>query len=641
MSVKIKLADFLKNHIISNLKTDASSSSALYDLYTPDQQENRYKKDLMYLNTDDFQVTPLELSFEVDDFFINNGEIILKQCREESTVFYKYSLSEHGCEELLQIPFIVDKFAFDSLKLYFTAEVHGTGKNTSVKSSRRGPFFKEGRGVPGDGVTALFQSDLNGKDISLISSLDMNIHLVDFDFLNERILFTAFKSQGLKPIDTVIYHFNIQDETVGKLFDETYRIEAVQSMSEDLIYFMGVDLKVQSRNENQQIYKINPKTGDVAAAGDFSDLSNENFCIVTDSIFAQSSPVQRYDGYFYFKQVSRDRELLCRISSDGRRETVVDEMKVISSYSVTDKGIMLTGLKDFQLSEVFLKDRKGLHQITHHNKWQTELQVVKAEKMSIEINNVEIDGFVYPPVNIEEGRLYPAVLMIHGGPKMLYSNVFAHDIQLLCANGYYVFNANPMGSDGRGDEFANVRGQFGSLPYEQLMAFTDGVLDKYSQIDRKKLGVSGGSYGGYMTNYIITKTSRFKAAVSERGISNLMTAFTSSEIGSGFVFEYMGNKETPWSCPSSYLEESPIGGAGNVSTPTLFIHGKNDYTCHYTESLNMYSALNYLGVETKFCLFEDEGHGLVVRGKPLNKLRRYKEFLDWFDKYLKNREQII
>lgn len=463
----------------------------------------------------------------------------------------------------------------------------------------------------------------------------MNIDLVDFDFFNKRILFTAFKAESLKPVDSVIYLFDIEKQSVDKLFDETYRVGAIQSMNKECIYFMGVNLKKQSRNDNQQIFKINIRTGDVNAFGDFSDLSNENFCVVTDSIFAQSTPVQRHGEFFYFKQVSRDREILCRISLDGKRETLVDELNIISSFSVTDKGIFLTGMKDLQLCEVYFKDEKGLHQISHQNKWQTELKLSEAEKLTIETEGSEIDGYVYPPLEVEEGIIYPAVLLIHGGPKMLYSHVFAHDVQLLCANGYYVFNANPMGSDGRGDNFANVRGQFGSLPYKQLMAFTDGVLKKYPQIDKENLGVSGGSYGGYMTNYIITKTQRFKAAVSERGISNLTTAFTSSEIGPKFVFEYMGNKETPWSDPSSYKEESPISSVGNVSTPTLFNHGKNDFTCHYTESLNMYSALNYLGVETKFCLYEDEGHGLVVRGKPLSKMRRYKEFLSWFDKYLK------
>jgi dipeptidyl aminopeptidase/acylaminoacyl peptidase len=210
-------------------------------------------------------------------------------------------------------------------------------------------------------------------------------------------------------------------------------------------------------------------------------------------------------------------------------------------------------------------------------------------------------------------------------------------MQLLSAKGYYVFYMNPRGSDGRGDDYSNIRGNFGKRPYDELMKFTSDVLNLYPAIDPNRLGVTGGSYGGYMTNYIITHTNKFQAAVSERGISNLMTAFTSSDIGHEYIYEYMGNHDTPWNNKKKYIENSPIYQVDRVKTPTLFIHGEKDYRCNYTESLNMFNALNYHGVPTKFCLFTDESHSLVVKGRPNNKYKRYKELVNWFNMHLKRR----
>ena len=145
----------------------------------------------------------------------------------------------------------------------------------------------------------------------------------------------------------------------------------------------------------------------------------------------------------------------------------------------------------------------------------------------------------------------------------------------------------------------------------------------------------GGSYGGYMTNYIIGQTSRFKAAVSERGISNLTSNFNTSDIGYLYISNYMAGS-TPWNDGEAYIKDSPLTYAEKVKTPTLFVHGKIDGRCNYTESLQMFSALKYFGTESKICIFQDESHMLEVKGKPLNKIKRFDEILNWFKIYLKN-----
>lgn len=636
MKKQIQLDDFLKNRVLCNLKTDRTQAFALFTEYTFSRDSNKYEKKIMHLNTKDMTVNQLDLPLNnVDDYYNEKGDLIFKVIDGKHTVFYSYRFTDKLCSTLFSIPFKVDDFTVGKTGFFFTAIVDGPEYDEDILCSERGPFFSEGRGVRGNGIRGLFKSDPGGRNISMISSSDLNLDKVDIDIENNQIIFSAFKAEGFQTVESAVYSYNMSSEKTELIFDKTYRIDYVLSVDDKSALFMGVDLKKNSRNDNQQIYRIDLSKKTVSRLGERLNKSNENICVVTDSIFGQSIPIQKNKGYVYFKQVARDREILCRISAEGQIETVVDAMKTISSYAVIDEGVFLIGLKDLHLSEIYFFNGERLKEVSHRNKWLNEICLAKAEKLTVDIDGIEIDGYVYPPTIVEKGKSYPAILMIHGGPKMLYSDIFAHDIQLLCSKGYYVFNANPMGSDGRGDDFSNIRGQFGNLPYKQLMAFTDKVIEEYPLIDPDSLGVTGGSYGGYMTNYIITRTNRFRAAVSERGISSLSSSFTSSEIGHKFVYEYMGNKETPWSAPVLYGDASPISRVDKVQTPTLFIHGENDYTCHYSESLNMYSSLSFLGIKSRFCLFKGEGHGLVVRGKPLSKLRRYKELLAWFDQNLK------
>ena len=170
---------------------------------------------------------------------------------------------------------------------------------------------------------------------------------------------------------------------------------------------------------------------------------------------------------------------------------------------------------------------------------------------------------------------------------------------------------------------------------DDLQNFLSEIFDKYPAIDRERLGITGGSYGGYLTNYILAHSDLFKSAVSERGICNLSTSFLTSDIGYYFVKEYMGNTSTPWQEPSLYDEASPIRQAHLIKTPTSFNHGLSDTRCHYTESVMMYQALLYHGVDCELNLYDDEGHGFITSGKPLHRLMRHQKVISWFNRFLK------
>jgi len=303
---------------------------------------------------------------------------------------------------------------------------------------------------------------------------------------------------------------------------------------------------------------------------------------------------------------------------------------------VFDKSIVFVGMRDNKLQELYeLKDKQE-NQITFFNEW-----VVKEKKLSkpqrITFNTkegMEIEGWIMKPIDFDETKKYPAILDIHGGPKTVYSGeVFFHEMQYWSNIGYVVMFCNPRGSDGRGNEFADIRGKYGTIDYEDIMEFVNVVIENFSFIDKDRLGVTGGSYGGFMTNWIIGHTNRFKAAASQRSIANWISKFGTTDIGYYFVEDQQA--ATPWTNFEKLWFHSPMKYADRVKTPTLFIHSEEDYRCWLAEGLQMFTSLKYNGVEAKLVMFRGENHELSRSGKPKHRIRRLKEISDWFDKYLK------
>lgn len=635
MKQKINCDDFLRNRILTNLKVNKSKTRGLYFINTLNLENNCYEKQLAIFDLEDSKAKTMRLSIKPDDFEFYGDEVIFKVYEGKNTKLYHYDFNTDKITLYAEIPYKIKNFIYCNEGFYFTATYRSVYDDEIIKSGTELPFYQEGIGFCAESRTCLFKTDSKGFEIKALTDFHTDIDDIVFDLQNNRIIYTAFKGQPCKAIASDVYTYDLASKSITKWTDSNYRISYVDILSSDELIFAGVDLRVKSRNDNQQLYKINVLTGVYDALGKPLDRSNEDPGVVTDIRFSTSRQVMAVKGIFYFLLVDRYQITLNQIDNKGNLKTYETDLRTIDSYQVLEEGVLLIGLKGLGLHELYLLKDNQLTQVTNYNDWLLKERYVSEPQLIKSYDgDIEIDGWVFPPVDFEPGKKYPGVLMIHGGPKMIYTDVYSHDIQLLTANGYYVFYANPKGSDGRGDDFANIRGSYGATAYKELMDFTDAVIDKYPQLDKDYLGVTGRSYGGYMTNYIITRTDRFKAAISESGISNLTTSFTSSDIGYNYIFEYMGNKTTPWTS-NEYLEASPIMNANHVKTPTLFIHGEQDHRCNYTESLNMYSALNFHGISTKLCLFEGENHGLNVTGKPKSKKIRYKEILSWFDKFLK------
>ena len=241
-----------------------------------------------------------------------------------------------------------------------------------------------------------------------------------------------------------------------------------------------------------------------------------------------------------------------------------------------------------------------------------------------------IEGWLLKPRDFDPAKRWPLVLEIHGGPHGAYGHSFFHEFQVLAGRGYAVLYTNPRGSHAYGDTFVRACvGDWGGKDYEDLMAGVDHALG-LGWVDRERLYVTGGSYGGFMTNWIVGHTDRFRAAVTQRSISNNISAFGTSDIGWHFWQFEMGDA-TPWRDAHKLVERSPLTYVTNVKTPLLILHAEKDFRCPIEQAEQFFVALKVLGKEAVFVRFQDDTHELTRGGKPRNRIDHARRIADWFD----------
>jgi len=251
----------------------------------------------------------------------------------------------------------------------------------------------------------------------------------------------------------------------------------------------------------------------------------------------------------------------------------------------------------------------------------------------------DLQGWILKPPDFDPTRQYPTILEIHGGPRLQYGYLFMHEFTFLAAQGYVVAYCNPRGGRGYGEDHAKaIWNGWGTADYDDLMAWVD-VLEQKSFVDPDRLGVTGGSYGGYMTNWIIGHTDRFRAAITQRSVSNLISMVGSSDYNWAFQYEF--GDQAPWENVENYWQQSPMSHIGNATTPTLVIHSENDLRCPIEQGEQVFVALKKLGVDTEMVRFPDEPHGLSRGGRTDRRIERLGHILSWFDRYLKDEDQAV
>ncbi|MFO8062853.1 MAG: S9 family peptidase [bacterium] len=272
--------------------------------------------------------------------------------------------------------------------------------------------------------------------------------------------------------------------------------------------------------------------------------------------------------------------------------------------------------------------------MTSINSWTQNIKFGEIEEIELKKGESDIHGWIMKPPKFDKTKKYPSILEIHGGPHCMYGYSFMHEFHFLTAQGYIVHFCNPRGSSGYGEESKMATSNSWNEPaYSDLMKWTDYIQRK-KYMDGRRMGVTGGSYGGYMTSWIITQTKRFKAAVVQRSVTNLYDYNMSSSWNIRHRFAF--NNIIPFENPMNYFKQSPVFYAGNIKTPTMIIHSMRDYGATLSQAEQLYTALKYRGIDSELILFPDESHGLSRGGRTDRRICRLNHILRWFDKYLKD-----
>ncbi len=346
------------------------------------------------------------------------------------------------------------------------------------------------------------------------------------------------------------------------------------------------------------------------------------------------SPAFSSDGQSVLFLLEGDRVYhLARVpAAGGAVEPLVEGQRALTDLEVGRDGRLAVASSASDVpAELYAVEGRELRPLTRQNEaWRASVRLAPVEEITVRSRDgTEIHGFMIKPPDYQAGRRYPTILRIHGGPVWQFYHDFGNlDWQVLAANGYVVLGVNPRGSSGRGEKFSTaIWAKWGQKDSEDVLAAVDWAL-RQGIADPERLGVGGWSYGGILTNEVIARDQRFKAATSGAGIGNALAGYGTDQ----YVKEYEAELGTPWKNPKAYMEVSyPFLHADRIVTPTLFLCGDQDWNVPLINSEQMYQALKSLKRETQLVIYPGESHSL---GKPSHRLDRMRRYLDWYGRYL-------
>ena len=503
-------------------------------------------------------------------------------------------------------------------------------KNEDYEVISQLPWWWNGGTYTRGAYESLFYYDAKKKSLTRLTDAGFNVSDVQLAEDQKTVYFSLLDVSVPRPA-----HFGGQDLYRIDLASRRQKLVvksrpdfviATYALGKSFLLVMAADGKF-GMNTDCDFYKL-----------DYETLAVTPYAVYGEAIGSSVGCDVRHGGGQAFKM---DGDVLYFISTrfdgaglykleDGTVSPVLVRDGSVDCFDRKNGKMLLCALWDMKPQELYNEEGR---RVTHFNDAMLRGKyVAQPDPLNLTAGDHEVHGFILKPMDFEAGKKYPVIFDIHGGPKTVYGPVFYHEMQYWASRGYFVIFCNPTGSDGRG-AFMDIRGKYGTVDFDDLMAFCDAALAKYPEMDADNLFETGGSYGGFMTNWIIGHTDRFKAAVPQCCIANWITKTNTTDIGYAFNTTQLGGDV--WENYDKMWELSPLKYADRVKTPSLIIQCDEDYRCWVAEGVQMFSALKYHGVPARLLMIHGEHHSVSRLGKPKKRVRRLNEIVSWLDTYLK------
>lgn len=655
----IGLQDFMEYRFLCELQLSPDERHLSFTGVQCQEEQNSYQKDLYLVHLPEGQARRMTFQGDASSaVWLSSDSLLFPALRDSKdrkklsegeafTVYYRLFVDGGEAEEYMRIPASVEKLIPLAGDL-FAAVIHqdngaipvngleGEARSEAVKRREEEkdydvfdeiPFWGNGRGVVNKTRSRLCLFDR--KTGALTPLVDEWTDCGCVRAIGDKLYFSASRYTDISRLTASIRCLHWKENRLETLLEDgLYSINDIRELDGRLI-FLGCDGLTRGSVQSDDLFWCeNGKARLIASLPDGIGDSVSSDC----KYGGGSSIVNWNDKLCFIATEDCSSQIRC-VDAEGRVTTLFCPDGSVNGIAAGKAEIWFIGMQGGGLQELYRIGEDGrCEALTDFNGWVLrDCQISRPEPVSFESDGVEIHGYVMKPVDFDPTRSYPGILTIHGGPRVAFGSVFTHEMQYWASQGYFVFYCNPRGADGRGDDFADLRGRYGTIDYDDLMRFTDVVLRGYPQIDPRRVAATGGSYGGYMVNWIIGHTDRFACCCAQRSISNWVSKCLVTDIGHLYDMDQQGS--TPWENFNLMWKLSPIRYADKAKTPTLFIHSDQDYRCWQAEGLQMFTALKLHGVDARLCLFHGENHNLSRSGKPLHRVRRLREMTEWFDRY--------
>ncbi|MET0785582.1 MAG: S9 family peptidase [Paenisporosarcina sp.] len=654
---KLTINDLTKLVSVTQPTLSPNQKEAVFIHTMIDDKENTYQANLWHVDLDSKELTQWTHGKEKvssPSFSADGSKLAFLSTRNEKNQLYVLSTKGGEARKITTFEKGVSSYLWSPCgkKIWFSASLK-EGKNYTDEPDKEEkkkpePVVVDKMKYKMDGVGLLPQDvykhigfiNLETEEVTQFTDGNHMYGLQAVSHDGKKIVFNVNRSENQDfEFRQSLYLVDVESkEETAIIEEEGYFGGAAFSFDDSKIAFVGSDASFKNATHTELfVYDIETGTREVLTEG--IDAPVGDYVVADHQQGAEAPSVVWTDNHHLYFQVSTMGDVrLYAASLEGEMYPATGEDEHVYGYDVSDSGefALVTVSTPTKIGELYVQTiaTGERHPLTSFNEaFEKEVELVAAEPLMYKgAKDFDVHGWLMKPAGYVEGQKYPLIVEIHGGPHAMYANTFFHELQLLAAQGYGVLYLNPRGSHGYNQQFVDsVRGDYGGNDYQDIMDGLDTVLAEHDWIDQLRLGVTGGSYGGFMTNWIVGHTNRFKAAVTQRSISNWISFFGVSDIGYYFNEWQIGTDMTD---VDKLWNHSPLKYASNVETPLLILHSEKDFRCPIEQAEQLYITLKQMKKETRLVRFPDADHNLSRTGTPSLRYARLQQIVDWFEKYI-------